>query len=619
MSIVLIAVPPCDRRYARLPFATSGLGLEFGAARSGHAPIGDRPIRWDDSGMHRRGIALAICALGVALGVVSLGVARGDPGYSLVGRSTTSAVALLAAGWALVGCGLAFWLRRPDSRFGPLLVLAGFAWFAPELSNPEVGSALAFTAGLALAAACPALVGHAVLSYPSGRLGSRLERAVVALAYTSTVLVLGVLATFFADPRAHGCNPCPPNLVRIADRGSVTDDLTRAGLYAGVAAVLTLAALCVRRTLRAAAPTRLVAAAGAVYLVLAAAELVVYLEHGFLSTGTVERRLWLGQAAALVGVAIAVVWAWVRARRARSAVAQLVVDLAQSPAPGGLRQVLAEIVGDPALVLAYPAGESERLVDAEGRPVELPAGSAQTTLVRDGRPVAVVAHEPGLLDDDQLAEEVTAAARLALENERLQADVRARLEELRASRARIVESSDTERRRLERDLHDGAQQRLVGLSLSLRLLRSQEPDSTELTAAEDELRLAIAELRELAHGIYPAVLSDEGFAAAVEALGEESRVPIRIGALPEERFATAVETAAYALVAEAAGVASPALAVSARRSDGLLAVEVEASSIDGLDLVVLEDRVGALDGRLAVTTAGSGRGVTIRAELPCGS
>jgi signal transduction histidine kinase len=568
--------------------------------------------------MGRRAVALGIAALGIAFGVFTLDVARDDPGYWFAGASNVAGAALLVAGWALIASGLAFWLWRSDSRVGPLLVLAGFAWFVPEWTAPEVGSSFAFTAGLCLTAACAPLVGHAVLAYPGGLLGSHLERAVVLASYAGGVVVLGLLPSLVFDPVAQSCFQCPANLIVVADDEPFGSDATRVGVYGGLVWALALTVLACLRLARVA--TRPVVAAGAAYLALVAATYAAALDRGYLSNaGSLERRLWYAQAAALIALSVAVVWGWVRSRRARSEIARLVVELAQSPPPGGLRDVFARITGDPRLVLAYPLLDSGRLVDAGGRPVEVSPGQVRTSIVRDGRPVAVLGHARGLLDDEQLVDEVSAAARLALEHERLQAEVRARLEELRASRARIVESGDTERRRLERDLHDGAQQRLVGLSLSLRLLRSQEPESTELAAAEDELRLAIAELRELAHGIYPAVLSDEGFAAAVEALGEESRVPIRIGALPEERFAAAVETAAYALVAEAAGAASPALAVSARRSDGLLAVEVEASSIDGLDLVILEDRIGALDGRLAVTTDGPERGVTIRAELPCGS
>jgi signal transduction histidine kinase len=313
----------------------------------------------------------------------------------------------------------------------------------------------------------------------------------------------------------------------------------------------------------------------------------------------------------------------VRSRQTRSAVARLVVDLIQAPPTGGLRDAFARIVGDPELVLGYPLDGSGRLVDAFGAPVEPPSGREQTTLVREGKPVAVLSHTPGLLDDEELTDELAATARLALENERLQAEVRARLEELRRSRARIVEAADTERRRLERDLHDGAQQQLVTLSLSLRLLRTRsslEGDAGVLACldqAEAELQEAIAELRELAHGLFPAVLADEGFAVAVEALREEARVPIRIHHLPEERCGPAAETAAYIIVAEAARAASNGISVDAQRNADALLVDVEANE-SGLDLVPLEDRVRALDGELEIRRDAGGR-VIIHAELPCAS
>jgi len=565
--------------------------------------------------MFRRAAALGILALGIAVGVFTLGVARDDPGYWFAGASSAADAALLLAGWSLIACGLASWLRRPDSRFGPLLIASGFAWFVPEWNNPGVGSALAFTAGISLYAACPSLVGHAVLAYPGGRLRLRAERATVVLAYVGSLVVLGLLPALLLDPPAQGCSECPQNLLAVADRPGLANDLTRAGVYLGLVWALGLTLLAVLRLARAA--TRPAVAAGAAYLALVTAMFAASLDRGLLSNGTWERRVWLGEAAALVGIALAVAWGWVRNRRARSEVARLVVELSQSPPPGGLRDVLAEIVGDPELVLAYPLDDYGRLVDAQGRTVELVSSRQRTTLVRDARPVAVLAHAPGLLDDEQLVEEVTASARLALENERLQADVRARLEELRASRARIVAAGDAERKRLERDLHDGAQQRLVGLSLSLRLLRSHLA-SPELENADAELRLAIEELRELAHGIFPAVLSDEGFAAAVEALTEDARVPIRLGALPEGRFAAPVENTAYTVVAETVGAARRGLSVCAAHTDGLLAIDLETEEADGLDLAGLEDRVGALDGLLTVASGSDGV-VRIHAELPCDS
>ena len=574
--------------------------------------------------MGRRAIVLGVCALGVVTGVFSLHVAREEPAFAFAGASAAGAVALLGAGWALIGCGLACWNRRPESGFGALLATAGFGWFLLEWNNPQIGSSLAFTIGLCLYAACPPLIGHAVLGYPAGRLTSLIARAALAVAYTASLLLLGVLPALFFDPQAQGCSQCPRNLVLVADRGGLAEDLTRAGVYVGVAWALALALLAVLVLVRASSAARSVLAAGTAYLGLVAAMDAIWLDRGVLANAALERRLWLAQAVALVALVLGVAWSWMRARRARGAVARLVLDLAQAPSPGGLRDVLAGIVGDPELELAYPLGDEERLANAQGRPVELPSHQERTSLVREGRPVAVLAHAPGLLRDEQLVEEVTAAARLALENERLQAELRARLEELRASRARIVDAGDAERRRLERDLHDGAQQRLVGLSLSLRLLRSQLPAKADpgLTArldqAETELRAAITDLRELAHGIFPAVLADEGLAAAVEALAEGAQVPIQIHGLPESRLEGAVETAAYTVVAEAARAAMSALTVRAERSGDALAVEVETDDLAGLDLAGLEDRVGALDGSLAVERKEDGR-VTIRVELPCAS
>ena len=567
--------------------------------------------------MRQRAIVLGVLAAGGAAGIYSLAVARGTPAYSFAGTSPAGDAALLAAGFALVASGAAFGAWRPGSLAGPLLAAAGFAWFLPEWNNPGAGSALAFTTGLCLSATCAPLVAHAALAYPGGTLFRRIERGTIAASYAGGVLVLGIVPALFSNPAAAGCNDCPRNLVLVAGRDGLARDVTRVGVYAGLAWASALAALMLAALFRATTARQPVLAAGAVYSALVAATFAASLDRSFLSTGTLERRLWLGEAAALVGVACAVGWGRLRLRRARAAVARLVVELAHSPPPGGLRRLLATIVGDPELLLAYPLAHSTGLVDAEGRPVDPSARPARTSLVRNGRSVAVLLHARDLLDDEQLVDEVAAAASLALENERLQAEVRARVEELRASRARIVAAGDLERKRLERNLHDGAQQRLVALSLSLRLLRSQLP-SDALRQAETELDEAILELRELAHGIFPAVLADAGLAVAVDALAEEGHVGIVVGPLPQGRFPPAIETAAYTVVAEAARTASGDIAVRGEERRGTLVVEVETDGDRGLDVVALEDRLGALEGRLAVEERTNGR-VTIRAELPCAS
>jgi signal transduction histidine kinase len=450
-------------------------------------------------------------------------------------------------------------------------------------------------------------------------------RTTVAAAYVANLLVLGLLPTLFYDPRFE-CSDCPRNLLLVESRPAVVDRLQYAGLWLAAGAALALGVLLAARLVAVSPAARraglpvLGAAAG--YSALVAALDLAWLDRGPLWNGTFQRRLWLGQAVALLAVAAGVAWSWGRARRARVAVARITLDLALSPPPGGLRDALAEVVSDPQLALAFPLDGSGRLVDGRGRDVVLEPAQQQTTLAGDGRPIAVLSHAPHLLDDEQLLGEVAATARLALENERLQAGARARLDELRRSRARIVDAGDAERRRLERDLHDGAQQRLVGLSLSLRLLNARlgagaEPAVAERVAeAEAGLRAAIDGLRVLAHGIFPAVLADGGLGPALGALAEDAGVPIRLDAVPGERYAAAVESAAYLVVAETATAARDGLLVHAERSDSVLVVEVEARGLDGrLDHAELEDRVAAAEGRLSFEPRDGG--VTIRAEFPC--
>jgi signal transduction histidine kinase len=563
---------------------------------------------------------------GLGLGLGSLAAARAAPAGSLAGASTLPELVLVGAGAALVACGVAAWARRPGSRFGPTLAAAGGAWLAAELNNPQVGSPLLFTIGLVASAAAPALVAHAALAYPDGRLAGAPARAGVVLAYACTLLALGLLPALAFDPGAQGCTECPRNLLAVADAPGFVESASRVGLVLGLIWAPALAALALARVVRASSAARLLTApvllAAVVYLALVTATYAHGVGRGFLSNDTVDHRLWLWQGAALIGLALGVASAWARGRRARTRVARLVIELSDAPALGGLRDALARALDDPSLEVAYPL-EPGRHVDARGRPVALPdaGGRAVTPLVRGGRPVAVLVHRADLLDDAALLEDVGAAASLALEHERLQAEARAQLDRLRASRARTVEASDAARRRLERDLHDGAQQRLVVLSFALRLLRAHVGGEAagRVDAAEAELRDALHELRELARGIYPAVLVDEGLATALDALAEVGSAPITIEPLPDGRFAAGVEAAVYFLVAELVRRAdATGVRVRAQRAEDRLLVEVDSGGdLDG-DVVDLEDRIGALDGTLVVARAPSGT-TTVRVEIPCGS
>jgi signal transduction histidine kinase len=312
-----------------------------------------------------------------------------------------------------------------------------------------------------------------------------------------------------------------------------------------------------------------------------------------------------------------------------------------------LRDELARALGDPSVELAYWLTSSRQFVGATGRALPLPAPGERRSVTegeRDGRRIAAIIHDPALLDDAEQVSAAGAAAALALENERLEAELRANVEELSASRERIVESGYVARRRLERDLHDGAQQRLVSLALSLRMLRgraARDPDLLEeldrargeldhaleeLDRARGELDRALEELRELARGIHPSVLTDRGLNAALDGLAQRAPLRVEFQATPANRLPDRVESAAYFVVAEAlTNVAKYARAthasVNVRHQDEQLLVEVTDDGIGGADpstgsgLRGLLDRVAAVGGRLELDSP-PGHGTTVRAAIP---
>ena len=286
------------------------------------------------------------------------------------------------------------------------------------------------------------------------------------------------------------------------------------------------------------------------------------------------------------------------------------------------------------MTLAYWLPEFGSYTDQEGQPLVLANsdGRREMRLIdRDGVPVAALLHDRALSDEPELLAAVTAAAGIALENARLNVELRARVEELRGSRARIVEAGQRERQRLERNLHDGAQHRLVALSLRLSLLEEQLAGDSSATAqleqARDEIETSLEELREIARGIHPAVVSGHGLAVAVEQLAAGALVPVSLRVEIEGRLPEAVEVAAYYLIAEAlANVGKYAHAslatVEVARNNGQIRVEVIDDGIGGADsergsgLRGLADRVEALGGRLRVWSPRDG-GTRVRAEIPC--
>ncbi len=304
----------------------------------------------------------------------------------------------------------------------------------------------------------------------------------------------------------------------------------------------------------------------------------------------------------------------------------------RAAAGGPVRELLAESLGDRTVSVAYWLPDRERFVDEFGRPVTLPepgSGRAWTAVERDGRRVAAIIHDASLDTSRELVEAAAAASSLAIDNERLKADLQARVEELRVSRLRIMEAGDLARRRIERNLHDGAQQQLVALALELRVLKARvkDPDVGPLIdELSERLSTALAELRELARGIHPAILTDRGLAPAIGALAERGAVPIECAVDVTERLPAPVEAAAYYLVAEAlTNVARYAHASSARvevrRVDDSLEVLVADDGVGGVDpeagsgLRGLDDRVAAVGGTLEIDSP-LGGGTRLRARIP---
>jgi signal transduction histidine kinase len=572
-------------------------------------------------------LAAGLVALAVGLG--ALAVAQGPGRFtSYAGSSSLAATLTVAAGLALVAAGLVTSFGRPAGRIGDLAVLAGLLWFAPVWVGWDKGPPLVRSLGMLAGGFTVPLLLHLVLAYPSGRLRGVVSRTLVSVFYLEAVLAaLGraLVRDPFFDPDCWA--NCTDNVFLLHSHPRLAHGIEVGDRWLTAAAAAALVAVCAWRLLRDSGPARralLPVALPAILLAAAVTARAITLQRMPLEDPSEPAFGWsfvIGCAAVIL-LAAGLVWATVRMRVQRLAVARIITSLGQAPPPGSLQAAIAQAVGDPELKIAYWLPDSQRHVDANGAlaaaPVAAP-GRAVTVLVRDGRRIAVVSHTAAV---PNLEREIGAAVRLALENERLRAEALAQLEQLRASRVRIVETGDAERRRLERDLHDGAQQRLLALSYDIRLARTyaqadgDAPTGSLLTQAIDQAQAALGELRALAHGIYPAILAEAGLAAALATLADAAPLPVEIRAAAEGRYPDRVETAAYLLVAEAvddaAGRDASHTTVSVVGDGGRLVVTVED---DGRDrtaaMVQLADRVGAADGRLTVEPT------RLRAELPC--
>jgi signal transduction histidine kinase len=557
-------------------------------------------------------VGVAGFAAGLVLAAITLSSDHvGDPGFD--------AALVLLVGWSFIGTGLFAWWRRPANGTGPLMAAAGFAWFATNLSASD--DDLLFTIGIALDALFPGMIGHLLVVFPAGRAQTTAERAVVVSIYF-VVTVLQIPSLLFEEPGD------PRNLLIVHADQPLSDALDVMQLAAALVVFAASWVPIVRRVRAGGAAQRrallpVIVTGGLAFAVYAVSKV-------FDAAGDASAALDWAAKALVATIPFGFLVGLLSTRLAQgAAVSELISRVGDAPGEGPLRAALADALGDPTLALAYWLPDSERFVDALGHPVEV-SGVGWTEVELQGRRIAAIAHNPALHEEPQLVRAAGAAAALALENQRLAAELRARIEDLRASRARLVEAGDNERRRLERDLHDGAQSRLVALALKLKLARMNVADESEaatlLDESSSELQASLDELRELARGLHPVVLTDRGLTAAVRILADRAPVPVEIEALPAERLPPPVEIAVYFVVAEAlTNVAKYARATAATVSitagGGRVAVAVADDGVGGADVAGgsglrgLSDRVAALDGRLVLDSP-PGEGTRLRAEIP---
>ena len=582
------------------------------------------------------GLRRALLAL-FALGVIFAGL---DVALALTSSHEDQKLvtALLGPliGLSFIGTGVFAWWRRPLNRFGLLMTGVGIAWFLSGLT--ESNNSTVFTIGSYVEPLYLVIVIQMVLSFPTGRLETFAQRVTIAAGYLD---VLAVRLPFFllgGDISGDLTGPRPDNVFAIVDAPDLADVFDYTSTFVAVVVLISTFVLLLQKRRDATPPQRRALAP----MLWTGTALVGLLGVAFVIDvlGLPGRIGDIAGLLALIAFAVlpfAFLAGLVRSRYSRAgAVGELIERLNNPEADRSLGHALADALGDRSLKLVYWRPSAGHYVTFDGRPVALPeagSGRAVTEVEREGIRVGAIIHDASLADEPGLVRAVAASAALALENERLEAELRARLDELQTSRSRLVEVSMFERRRLERDLHDGAQQRLVALSLQLGLAKRRLEEGEEaaagvmLDAARDELARALEELRELARGIHPAVLTDRGLEPALEALAERAPLPVSLDQMPAERLPAPVEAAAYFVVAEAltnvvkyAGASNAAVRI--RRNGSYAVVEVHDDGVGGADPMTgtglrgLADRLAALDGRLEVHSP-PGEGTTVRAEVPC--
>lgn len=565
---------------------------------------------------------LALALLAGSLWLVES--ARAPTSYAALGWAPATATAIAAS--VLVTSGLAAWWIGIPGAIGGLAVALGVVWCAPLWVGWEAGPAWVRSVAMLVAPFAPAVLLHMGAVTWDGRSMRRPARWLVLAGYGVTS-VYTIVRALVRDPfRDLYCwSNCTDNVfLLVPDPGLARwlDDLwvLVVLLIASSAGVLAVGQLTRgRRMLRApAGPISVAVLAVSLAEVATAAHLLT--DRWERPSAAASMSLFLVRAATCTALGLTIDLAVWRTWRARAAVARLSSDLARAPAAGSLEQGLSAVLGDQHLSVAYPVAVGG-LVSADGRPAAPPhPGQVTTTLERGGEVVALVRHAPSIMAPDELADRIGAAARLAVDNERMRATLLAQVEQLKASRARVVATSDAERRRLERDLHDGAQQRLLALTYELRMARADaeangDPDrAAALTTALEQAQAAVAELRAIAHGIHPATLTEAGLGPALLWLADAATIPVEVLALPDERFPEAAERAAYQAVARAIERAEQGaldhLQVSTSREGDRLVVYLQPPGDMTAEWDVI-DRIGALGGDLRIDEG------ILRVEVPC--
>jgi signal transduction histidine kinase len=527
------------------------------------------------------------------------------------------------SGTSFAACGLVAWRRRRDSAIGPMLTIAGFGVLVPEILF-QIDAPIAFTLAVLFGELWILVYAALILSFATGgRLTSSVDVVILQTFFIGLFVLQFAVMLFLPDER---------NLLLVWPDADVADAVTKIQFGVLAVAALAVAVVTAQRWRTASRPRRralLPSLGGSLSGVLYAANLITLIAE---SPSTLLMSL---LNAALLTVPAALLWGLLRSRLARAGLPDLFRELGTLRG-ARLEAGLAETLGDPELLLAYRVPDQHAFIDGAGQPVDLPgpeSGRSAAPIERDGRELGVLVYDASLDEDPELVGAVAATAAIALDDARLQAESEDRLAELRASRERLVAAGDAERRRLERDLHDGAQQRLVSVALQLRMIQRHirtDPDLAEqlVTSASDELSQSLQELRELARGIHPAVLN-HGLKAALESLASRSPVPATVSYASVERLPERVELAAYFVACEAlANVAKYARAtnssVRVSSRNGVVVIEIADDGVGGADesagtgLQGLADRVAALGGTLRILSP-PGEGTVVTAELPCAS